>query len=135
QELRERTIQVSEEARNIAYELHPSVLDDLGLVVSLKSLCEEFSKNEKVQVDFSAGKLPAAMPQKVASGLYRITQEGLQNVARHAKAKRLAVSLSMRERSLVLTLDDDGVGFAPEAVRGKGGLGLVSMAERARILG
>jgi signal transduction histidine kinase len=133
--LRGRAIKVSEEARHIAYELHPSVLDDLGLVVSLKALCDEFSKTEKMRVDFTAGKLPGLVPQQVASGLYRITQESLQNVAKHAKAKHLSVTLGVQDDNLVLSLEDDGIGFAPQAVKGKGGLGLVSIGERARIIG
>jgi signal transduction histidine kinase len=133
--LRARAIQVSEEARHIAYELHPSVLDDLGLVVSLKALCDEFAKTEKMRVRFTAGKLPHLIPQQVASSLYRIAQESLQNVAKHAKAKHLFVAVVMRDHSLELSLEDDGIGFAPQAVKGKGGLGLVSMRERARILG
>jgi two-component system, chemotaxis family, CheB/CheR fusion protein len=135
QALGERAVKVSEEARHIAFELHPSVLDDLGIVVSLQGLCDEFSKTEKIRVKFSAGKLPDLVPQQVASGLYRIAQESLQNVAKHAKAKRLAVTLAARENRLVLSLEDDGIGFAPQAVKGKGGLGLVSIRERARILG
>jgi two-component system CheB/CheR fusion protein len=135
QELSARAIKVSDEARHIAYELHPSVLDDLGLVVSLKALCDEFSKNEKMRVDFTAGKLPDLVPQKIASGLYRIAQESMRNVAKHAKAKRLSVALAVRDLGLVLSLQDDGIGFAPHAVKGKGGLGLVSIGERARIVG
>jgi two-component system CheB/CheR fusion protein len=135
QDLGARTIKVSEEARHIAYELHPSVLDDLGLVVSLKELCDEFSKTEKMRVDFNAGKLPVLVPQKIASGLYRIAEESLRNVAKHAKAKRLSVALAVRDHGLVLSLEDDGIGFAPQAVKGKGGLGLVSIGERARIVG
>jgi two-component system CheB/CheR fusion protein len=135
QELCARAIKVSEEARHIAYQLHPSVLDDLGLVVSLKALCDEFSKTEKMRVDFTAGKLPDLLPQQIASGLYRIAQESLRNVAKHAKAKRLSVVLAVRDRGLVLSLEDDGIGFAPQAVKGKGGLGLVSIGERARIVG
>ena len=71
----------------------------------------------------------------MASGLYRITQESLQNVAKHAKAKHLSVTLGVRDGNLVLSLEDDGIGFAPQAVKGKGGLGLVSIGERARIIG
>jgi two-component system, chemotaxis family, CheB/CheR fusion protein len=134
-ELRERAVKVSEEARNIAYELHPSVLDDLGLVVSLKALFNEFAKAEKIRVKFTAGKLPDSVPQKIASGLYRIAQESLQNVAKHAKAKLLTVALDVRDHSMMLSLQDNGVGFAPLAVKGKGGLGLVSIRERARIMG
>ncbi len=135
QELGARAIQVSEEARHIAYELHPSVLDDLGLVVSLKALCDDFAKAEKIRVDFKAGKLPDQIPQNIASGLYRIAQESLQNVAKHAKAKCLSVALELRDHRLVLSVEDNGIGFAPEAVKGKGGLGLVSIGERARIMG
>jgi two-component system, chemotaxis family, CheB/CheR fusion protein len=135
QELGARAIQVSEEARNIAYELHPSVLEDLGLVVSLRALCDEFAKTEKIRVNFKAGKLPDQISQNIASGLYRIAQESLQNVAKHAKAKHLSVTLAFRDHKLVLSLEDNGIGFAPEAVKGKGGLGLVSIGERARIMG
>jgi two-component system, chemotaxis family, CheB/CheR fusion protein len=136
QDLGARAIKVSEEARHIAYELHPSVLDDLGLVVSLKALCDEFSKtNTKMHVTFKAGKLPVSLPQQIASGLYRIAEESLRNVAKHAKAKRLSVELAARDHGLVLSLHDDGRGFAPQAVKGKGGLGLVSIGERARIMG
>ena len=130
-----RAIKVSEEARHIAYELHPSVLDDLGLVVSLKALCDEFAKTEKLRVTFKAGKLPDKIPQKIASGLYRIAEESLRNVAKHAGAKRLSVALKVRDGSLVLSLKDNGKGFLPEAVKGKGGLGLVSIGERTRIMG
>lgn len=133
--LGQRAVKMSEEARHIAYALHPAVLDDLGLVVSLRALCEEFSKTEKIKVDFIAGQLPDLLPQKVASGLYRIAQEGLQNVAKHARAKRLSISLGVSKENLVLSLEDNGVGFSPEAVKGKGGLGLVSIGERARIIG
>jgi two-component system CheB/CheR fusion protein len=135
QDLCARAIKVSEEARHIAYELHPSVLDDLGLVVSLKALCDEFAKTEKMRVNFAAGKLPDLVPQKIASGLYRIAQESLRNVAKHAKAKHLSVALAVRDRCLELSLEDDGIGFTPKAVKGKGGLGLVSIGERARIVG
>lgn len=135
-ELRAQAVKVSEEARNIAYELHPSALDDLGLVVSMRALCDEFHDRERIQVKFSAGKLPESVPQKLASGLYRIAQEGLQNVAKHAKAKRVTVSLAVRDRNILeFTVLDDGIGFSPQAVKGKGGLGLVSIGERARIMG
>jgi two-component system, chemotaxis family, CheB/CheR fusion protein len=133
--LQARVIKTSEEARHIAYELHPSVLDDLGLAVSLKALCEEFSDAEKIPVKFAAGKLPDLVPQEVASGLYRIAQESLQNIAKHAKAKHVSVELAAPDRAIRLSLQDDGVGFDQLAVRGKGGLGMVSMGERARMMG
>lgn len=133
--LQARVIKTSEEARHIAYELHPSVLDDLGLAVSLKALCEEFSSAEKIPVAFATGKLPDLVPQEVASGLYRIAQESLQNVAKHARAKHVSVELAVPDHAIRLSIQDDGIGFDPLAVKGKGGLGMVSMGERARIIG
>jgi len=132
--LQTRVVKASEEARHIAYELHPSVLDDLGLVISLKALCDEFSKTESIAVRFKSSKLPASVPQEIASGLYRIAQESLQNVAKHSKAKHVSVELTVPDHSIRLSVKDDGVGFDPLAVRGKGGLGMVSMGERARMM-
>jgi two-component system CheB/CheR fusion protein len=135
QELGARAVSASEEARHIAYELHPSVLDDLGLKASLKDLCSEFSKKEKMRVRFKAGKLPDVVPQGIAFGLYRVAEESLRNVAKHAKASQITVALSNSENKLVLSIEDDGAGFDPQHVKGKGGLGLVSITERTRIMG
>lgn len=134
QALQARVVKVSEQARHIAYELHPSVVDDLGLVISLKALCEEFAAEQNLVVEFKDDSLQRQIPQEVASGLYRITQESLRNIARHAHAKHITVQLVHREQELSLSIEDDGVGFDPTAVKGKGGLGLVSMEERARLL-
>ena len=133
--LQTRVIKASEEARHIAYELHPSVLDDLGLVISLKALCDEFSKTESITVRFKSSKLPDSVPQEIASGLYRIAQESLQNIAKHSKAKHVSVELAVPDHSIRLSIKDDGVGFDLLTVRGKGGLGMVSMGERARMMG
>ena len=128
-------VKVSEEARHIAYEMHPSMVDDLGLVISLKALCDEFAAEQNIIVEFKDDSLPRPIPQEVASGLYRIAQESLQNIVKHAHAKHVTVQLVTRGQELRLSIEDDGVGFDPTAVKGKGGLGLVSMEERARLLG
>jgi signal transduction histidine kinase len=78
--------------------------------------------------------LPAVVPREVASGLYRVAQEALQNVAKHSKAKHVSVALSLQNGSVLFSLEDDGVGFDPEMVRGRGGLGLISMRERTRLV-
>jgi len=116
-------------------QMHPSMIDDLGLVISLKALCDEFAVEQNIIVDFKDQSLPRSIPQEVASGLYRIAQESLQNIVRHADAKHVTVQLVTRGQELRLSIEDDGVGFDPMAVKGKGGLGLVSMEERARLLG
>jgi PAS domain S-box-containing protein len=133
--LQARVVKASEVARHIAYELHPSVLDDLGLVASLRSLCKEFSDRAKnLALEFTGVALPASMPREVASCLYRIAQESLQNIYKHANAKRATMALTLRKGAVLLTIADDGVGFDPKAVKGRGGLGLIGMEERARLV-
>ena len=107
------------------------MLDDLGLVASLKDLCRQFSgNNPDIAVDFEASDLKASMPGEVASCLYRITEEGLQNIAKHSRAKSVSVRIDFKKRAVVLTIEDDGAGFNPKSVKGRG-LGLISMEERA----
>ncbi len=135
QALQTRVVKASEEARHIAYQMHPSVVDDLGLVISLKALCDEFAEEQDISVEFKDGSQLGLIPQELASGLYRIAQESLQNIAKHAHAKHVTVQLIPGDQELRLSIEDDGVGFDPAAVKGKGGLGLVGMEERARLLG
>jgi signal transduction histidine kinase len=132
--LQSRIVKASEETRHIAYELHPSVLDDLGLVASLQDLSQEFSKLTKIGVKFKHAAAPAAIPREIASCLYRVAREALQNVAQHAKPKHVFVELAMRNGRIVLTISDDGAGFDQQAVKGRGGLGLIGMEERARLV-
>jgi len=134
-ELRARAISISEETRNIAYELHPSTLDHLGLEESLRELCDDFARREGIEQRISVGPLPRNISPCVALGLYRIAQEALGNVSKHAGAQHVAVTLRVKEQWLVFSLADDGVGFEPAPVRQTSKRGLANMAERARILG
>ena len=132
--LQARVVKASEATRHIAYELHPSVLDDLGLVASLRALCKEFSERECIPVEFNNGGPPGSVPSEVASCLYRVAQESLQNIAKHASAKHVSVVLTLRKATVLLTIADDGAGFDQEAVKGRGRLGLIGMEERARLV-
>ena len=133
--LRARVVKVADETRHIAYELHTAIIDDLGLVASLRDLCDQFSeRNPSIELEFTGEVLPAVVPREVASCLYRVTQEALQNIAKHSDAKHVSVALSWQQGSVLLSLEDDGVGFDPEVVRGEGGLGLISMRERAHLV-
>jgi two-component system, chemotaxis family, CheB/CheR fusion protein len=129
-----RVVATAEESRHIAYRLHPSILDDLGVVASLQSLCNAFSSEIKVAVELSTIDLPRSVPRELASCLYRVAQESLQNVSKHASARHVWFALTSRNNTLTLSIADDGVGFNLEAVKGRGGLGLVSMEERARLV-
>jgi len=133
--LQAQVTKVSDETRHIAYELHPSVLDDLGVVASLRSLCKEFSgRSGGVAVEFDGRPLTAPVPREIASCLYRVAQQSLQNIVKHAGAKRATVSLTAQKGAVLLTIKDDGEGFDAASVKGRGGLGLVGMEERARLV-
>jgi signal transduction histidine kinase len=134
-ELQSRVVKASEQARHFAYELHPSVLDDLGLTASIGALCKEFSdQHPDIALEFNDGTVPASVPLKVASCVYRVAQASLQNVGKHSKASHVSVSLGFKEDAVVLTIADDGVGFDLEAIKGRVGLGLIGAEERARLL-
>jgi signal transduction histidine kinase len=129
--LRGRVVELSDDVRGLAYRLHPSILDHLGLAIALQSYVEEFAKREKIRVTFTHRQVPESLPPEVATCLYRVAQEGLRNVAKHARASRAAMTLWMGSNALHLSIKDSGVGFNPGERRG---LGLISMQERVRAL-
>jgi signal transduction histidine kinase len=127
--------QLSEDVHNLSYRLHPSVLDDLGLVEALKAECERVARVESIQVDVDADRLPQSMPKEVSLSIYRVAQEALRNIARHAKASTVQLSLELRDRGLLLTVTDNGRGFDPAAPVHRPSIGHASMRERIRSLG
>jgi PAS domain S-box-containing protein len=133
-DLQGRLVRASEKTRHIAHDLHPSVLEDLGLETAVRDLCKQFSEQvENVELDFKDIQFPAKVSRGVASCIYRVAQESLNNIRKHAGAKRVSVALRMQGRKIALTVRDDGCGFNQEAALGKGGLGLIGMKERARL--
>jgi signal transduction histidine kinase len=127
--LRSRVVELSDDVRGLAYRLHPSILDHLGLAIALQSYVEEFAKREKIRVTFTHRNVPEQLPPELATCLYRVAQEGLRNVAKHAQAARAALTLWRAGAALHLSIKDAGVGFTPGEPRG---LGLMSMQERVR---
>jgi two-component system CheB/CheR fusion protein len=132
--IRDDIAALSNDIRRIAYELHPSTLDHLGLAVALRSFARDFAHREGVHVRFTARKVPAKMPPEVANTLYRVAQEALRNVAKHAGKTLVAVTLAGRKEGVYLSIRDVGPGFDAKAAQGKGGLGLISMQERVRLV-
>lgn len=126
---------VLQEAREISYNLMPSVLDDFGLGPGLQSLCEQFSKSTGLKISFHEHGLKDRLAPDVEIGLYRIVQEALNNVAKHAEAKEASVQIVRHEGKLQLTVEDDGKGMDGGTPLRRpttsGGTGLVSMRERA----
>jgi signal transduction histidine kinase len=78
--------------------------------------------------------MPGSIPREIVSCLYRVAQESLHNIAKYSNAKHVSIALFLQKGNLLLSIEDDGVGFDAEAVKGRGGLGLVSMEERARLV-
>jgi signal transduction histidine kinase len=132
--LHARTASVAENLRLLSHDLHPSVLQHLGLVAALEAHCAEVDRHHDIQVSFSAeGEVDPFVPA-VALSLFRITQEALRNAARHGHARHATVALLRQDRTLTLTIADDGEGFDLESARHNGGLGLISIEERARLV-
>lgn len=134
-EIREGLVKLSEDVHALSYRLHPSILDDLGLVEALKAECERFSKLESVPVNLKIEENIVAPTQQIALCLFRIAQEALQNVGRHAKASRAEVSLQRLDNGFRICVRDNGVGFDPKQRRDRPSLGLASMQQRIYLVG
>jgi PAS domain S-box-containing protein len=137
--LQQVTNQIGQEVHRLAVVLRPTALDDLGLPKTLRNHVEEWSARTGMRADFHASGLDARLPIDVETTLYRITQEALTNVAKHAEAGRVSVILEARDGEVTLIVEDDGHGFDAESVLERPGdvpqLGLLGMRERVAALG
>lgn len=125
---------VAEDLRNMSHELHPAVLDMLGIVASLRASCDEFSRLNDIRITFESEFDSLKLPRPVEICLYRVLQETLRNVAKHSGASAATVLLRLAGDQVEMCVHDMGRSFAPERVRGSG-LGLISMEERVRLVG
>ncbi len=133
--IQDRVVELSDVVRHLAYQLHPSILDDLGLPIALQRLVDEFTARSRIQGSFGHKDIPSTIPQEVAACLYRVAQESLSNVARHAAASRVDVELTRSRSGLTVTIRDNGVGFDSEQPGyGPHGLGLLGMKERVALV-
>jgi signal transduction histidine kinase len=132
--LHERMQELSEAVRRLSHQLHPATLEHMGLASAVKSHCLEFSQREGITVSLNIQEGIDSVPQEIALCLYRVTQEALRNIARHAHTLEARLTLAADADGVSLAIVDGGVGFDVESVRQSGGLGLVSMDERIRLL-
>jgi signal transduction histidine kinase len=132
--IHEQLVTLATDVHALSHQIHSTILDDLGLVDALRAECTAVMQREALTVAFEALDVPPVLSREVSLCLYRILQEGLRNVVKHAHAERVEVGLRRRHDCLEFTIHDTGVGFLPEQSRGKAGLGLASMAERARLV-
>ncbi len=131
--LRELVVATLQDVRRLAVELRPKVLDDYGLVPALERLTHGFAEQTGIEVDLEAGAIAERLPREVETAIYRIVQESLTNVVKHARAARVSVLLTRTDGSVKAVIEDDGTGFDPSAADG-GGIGLVGMRERIELL-
>jgi two-component system CheB/CheR fusion protein len=115
-------------------QVHPSILEDLGLPAALKAECVAFFEQHQTPCEFIAENVPDSIPEDIVLCIYRVAQEALRNVGKHAAAERVEVRLIGIKGALELSVVDSGNGFALEKVRDSRGLGLVSMEERVRMV-
>jgi PAS domain S-box-containing protein len=127
----QKIIDIGEGLRQISHRMHPSVLEHLGLSKALEHLCGDFSKREGIPVRFRSDELTNEVPRSVGACFYRVAQEALRNVSKHAKAVDVEMKLALAGQALQLWIADSGTGFDTSAV--KSGLGLHSMRERAEL--
>jgi signal transduction histidine kinase/ligand-binding sensor domain-containing protein len=127
-------IQVGAEIRQLSHELHPAMLQEAGLPAALSSYCEEFSSLRGIPISYKADDSVEELSPGAALCIYRIAQEALGNVAKHAKAKQVEVRLTRSGSRVCLVVSDDGVGFNRDGSGKAGGLGLINMRERVRQL-
>lgn len=133
--IRKEVQSLNTDVREISHRLHPAILNDLGLSAGVKALVDDFRVRERMPATYSASEIPESLPQSAITALYRITQEALRNVSKHAGETHVKVSLERVDGWVRLQVRDFGIGFDQDAAYPISGLGLISMEERARIAG
>ena len=132
--LRETATRLTNDVRTLSHQLHPEVLDQLGLVTALESYISNFKVEEQIDVKLTAEIGAERIPFQISICVYRVAVEALRNVARHSGATSAAISLTRFDNVLELQVSDSGKGFNVETFKQDGGLGLVSVEERLRLL-
>ena len=132
--LQKEIMTLSGDIHAISRQLHPSILDDLGLVDAIRSECNNFNKREEIEVNLDLEEIPETITGNVALCIFRVVQEGLRNISKHARTGEAHIRVACHDEKIYLTIEDYGMGFDPEAVMKKPGLGLVSMEERIRLI-
>ena len=127
-------VRVADDVRNISHHFHSSILDSLGLVEAIRSECASLSDSARIAVHYKHKRVPPVVPKEAALCLYRIAQESLRNVAKHAQAANVYVSVAGGDGSLLLSVRDDGAGFEVAQANRTRGMGLASMEERMQAI-
>jgi two-component system, chemotaxis family, CheB/CheR fusion protein len=132
--LGKKIARLADEMHRTSRQLHPAIVHELGLEAALREECDRFSKQFAVLIGFTSKDVPAPLPDEVSLCLYRVVQESLRNIGKHAKATEVNLQLRGLPGGIGLRIEDNGDGFDVEEARKGGGLGLISMEERVRLV-
>jgi signal transduction histidine kinase len=134
-DLEQQSTQLSADLRHLSHELHPGALEHLGLLEALRERCDDFKQESGITAQLEVADAWRDVSDALALCLYRVAQEALRNVATHAKAQNVTISLGQLNGRITMHVADDGCGFDPTAKSRRLGLGLVSLNERVHGLG
>lgn len=133
--IREQVEQLADDVHNTAYHLHPSLLTHAGLQPAIKDHVQKVTARTGIRVKFKASEVPGSLPLEQSTCLFRIVQESLQNIVKHANATEATVKLSGSSKGIGVSVTDNGRGFdVNDKISHKEGMGLISMQERMRLL-
>ncbi len=133
--IKERLIDLSEHVHTLSRQLHPAIVEDFGIAPALRSLCEELEQNEGVPIDCEVDGVPADVSNGHAICIYRVAQESLRNIVKHACATQTQLHLHSKNGTLEFQVRDNGIGFNLSEAKKKIGFGLQSMEERVWLVG
>jgi len=133
-EVRKWAIDLATDIQTLSHELHSARLEHMGIVAAMRGLCQAFGTKQKVEVDFRAHDLPIPLSREMSFCFFRVLQEALHNSVKHSGVRQFEVRFWGELDEIHLTIRDSGAGFDREAAKGGGGLGLISMEERLKLL-
>ena len=133
--VQQHAAEAAEQVRQISHQLHPSILDDLGLKVALEEYCTEFESRSGIVTYFTAENMPDRLPSDISDCVYHIAGESLRNVSKHSRGGAVFVNVGVTGNVLHLSVRDNGVGFSHAGAEVRHGIGIVTMKERARLVG
>jgi PAS domain S-box-containing protein len=133
-ELKNRTSEIAADIQSLSHELHSSRLQYLGIAAAIRGFCREFGEQQKVEIDFKIHDLPVLLSPDISLCFFRVLQEALHNSTKHSGVRYFEVELWGTPDEIHLTISDSGAGFDVDEARATGGLGLISMEERLKLL-
>ncbi|GAB7219574.1 hypothetical protein VcTj87_13950 [Vibrio comitans] len=133
-QVNESLVSIAEDTHSLSRRLHPSILDDLGLIDALQTEISSYEKREQIKVQFICSQQMKRVDTQLSLVVFRVVQEALRNIAKYAAASKVEVSLAILQQQLILQISDDGMGFDTVSAMKSPGLGLKSMSERASLV-